>query len=201
MCPRAVIPVVCCWLFPHKPLLSPVPTSLLMAMGCYGNHKARSSPYDKLTLALTEKAFPLMHTGTLTYRITRFDREAQIQTSSDMYTFRSAHTHTLTLTEISPLPHYFTAQLRWASLRGAVSTRDSALIDLCPLQLWVHWHWFLCFFPKMFIFHLVLWTVCHKHAYIFPLIFTISSFSGSFIIPLQCFFLHIHETHHAYWKV
>lgn len=55
-----------------------------------------SWPYDEPTLALTGEAFLLIHTGTVTCRSTLFDREAQIQTHSDMYTHVGTHTHTHT---------------------------------------------------------------------------------------------------------
>lgn len=108
---------------PHNPspAFSPLLaiSSLLMAICCRDNNRGRSWPYDELTLALTREAFLLIHTGTVTCKSTLFDREAQIQIHSDMYTHTSGNTHKR---YSSTLPCHVTAQPRWAALSSAMSS-------------------------------------------------------------------------------
>lgn len=102
------------------------------------------------------------------------DWEAQIQTSSDMHTSRAENT----LTETSTGPHYSTAQARWTSLSGAMSTGASAFCssvvrDVCSCDVYFS---NFCFAP-----------FCLNHASVFSVISSVSC--SSWLLPAQCFYL------------
>lgn len=123
------------------PALPPLPASLLVAICCRDNHRRRSWPYDELTLALTGEAFLLIHTDMLTYRSTLFDRDAQIQTRSDMYT----RTHDIrplcpAMSQHSPGGHLSVVPCLQAIMLHdwLISSRAlwSLVLGCCSLSLW-----------------------------------------------------------------
>lgn len=120
--------------------------------------RGHSWPYDELTLALTGEAFLLIHTGTLTCRNTLFDRDAQIQTCSDMYTYMWEHKRTHSIHPLCPAmsQHSPGGHLLVVPCPQAIRLHDwlissravcSLVVGGCSLSLWKHFAFKFHFVP------------------------------------------------------